>query len=230
MPTTVGSKGFWMRSEYAGVVKLTRSVKAVFVDTDLVPARDVRAGDLIQNPIEASLVFQLARAIVVSGVREHDMAVITPYRQQIKLLSGLFTDLPNVEILTADKSQGRDKDCILISLVRSNEAGNIGELLRDWRRINVSFTRARKKLVIFGSRTTLQSDRLLSGFFDLMDEKGWVVRLPPGAHEMHGAVPEVTIEKKEKKEMKGAVVGERLLNSKPFVKDILAVGIHRRLC
>ncbi|KAL1411310.1 DNA replication endonuclease-helicase Dna2 [Vanrija albida] len=199
---------------------LDENVKAVFVDTDLVPAHDVRVGDLIQNPVEASLVWQLARAIVGSGVREHDMAVITPYRQQIKLLSGLFTDLPNVEILTADKSQGRDKDCILISLVRSNEAGHIGDLLRDWRRINVSFTRARKKLVIFGSRSTLQSDRLLGGFFDLMDEKGWVVRLPPGAHEMHGAVPDVAIT--PKKEKKGAVLGERLLNSKPFVKDILA--------
>lgn len=53
------------------------------------------------------------------------MAVITPYRQQIKLLSSLFTDMPKVEILTADKSQGRDKECILISLVRSNESGQV---------------------------------------------------------------------------------------------------------
>jgi DNA replication ATP-dependent helicase Dna2 len=54
-----------------------------------------------------------------------DLAVITPYRQQIKLLTGLFADMPSVEILTADKSQGRDKECILISLVRSNASGYV---------------------------------------------------------------------------------------------------------
>ena len=64
--------------------------------------------------------------MAASGLKERDMAVITPYRQQIKLLSGMFTDLPKVEILTADKSQGRDKECILISLVRSNENGQVG--------------------------------------------------------------------------------------------------------
>jgi hypothetical protein len=70
-------------------------------------------------------VFQLAAALTASGVKQEDIAVITPYRQQIKLLTGLFVDLPRVEILTADKSQGRDKDCVLISLVRSNEVGYV---------------------------------------------------------------------------------------------------------
>ena len=54
------------------------------------------------------------------------MAVITPYRQQIKLLTGYFLSMPKVEILTADKSQGRDKEVVLISLVRSNENGHVG--------------------------------------------------------------------------------------------------------
>ena len=46
--------------------------------------------------------------------------MIALYRQQIKLLSGLLSARPGIEVLTADKSQGRDKDCILMSLVRSN--------------------------------------------------------------------------------------------------------------
>lgn len=83
--------------------------------------------------------------MTASGLKERDLAVITPYRQQIKLLSGLFVDMPKVEILTADKSQGRDKECILISLVRSNTEGYVsapaasaprvaGErLMIDWR-------------------------------------------------------------------------------------------------
>lgn len=67
----------------------------------------------------------MAEAMTQSGLNQTDLAVITPYRQQIKLLTGMFTSLPKVEILTADKSQGRDKECILISLVRSNENGYV---------------------------------------------------------------------------------------------------------
>jgi DNA replication ATP-dependent helicase Dna2 len=104
------------------------SVKAVFVDTDKVPALDSRVGDLVQNETEGELVHQLATALTSSGVAEEDIAVITPYRQQIKLLSNKFGSMPGIEILTADKSQGRDKDCIIISLVRSNDLGNVSSL------------------------------------------------------------------------------------------------------
>lgn len=62
----------------------------------------------------------------------------------------------------------------------------IGELLRDWRRVNVSFTRAKKKLVIFGSRMTLSQDKLLGDFFELMREKNWIYRLPVNAHRTPG--------------------------------------------
>jgi DNA replication ATP-dependent helicase Dna2 len=104
------------------------SVKAVFVDTDKVPALDSRVGDLVQNETEGELVHQLATALTSCGVNEEDIAVITPYRQQIKLLSNKFGSMPGIEILTADKSQGRDKDCIIISLVRSNDLGNVSSL------------------------------------------------------------------------------------------------------
>jgi DNA replication ATP-dependent helicase Dna2 len=104
---------------------MTRT-KAVFVDTDQVPALDSRVGDLVQNETEGDLVHQLATAFTSSGISEGDIAVITPYRQQIKLLSNrLGRSMPGIEILTADKSQGRDKDCIIISLVRSNDTGNV---------------------------------------------------------------------------------------------------------
>lgn len=46
--------------------------------------------------------------------------MITLYKQQVKLLNSRLQDHEDIEILTADKSQGRDKDCILMSLVRSN--------------------------------------------------------------------------------------------------------------
>jgi DNA replication ATP-dependent helicase Dna2 len=51
--------------------------------------------------------------------------------------------------------------------------------------MNVSFTRARAKLVLFGSRKTLQRDPLLAQFFKLMEEKRWILRLPPGSDSIH---------------------------------------------
>jgi DNA replication ATP-dependent helicase Dna2 len=51
--------------------------------------------------------------------------------------------------------------------------------------MNVSFTRARSKLIIIGSRKTLQSAPLLSEFFTLMDSKKWILPLPPNADKMH---------------------------------------------
>lgn len=54
--------------------------------------------------------------------------------------------------------------------------------------MNVSFTRARCKLVIFGSRKTLQREPLLEQFFDLMEGQGWILALPAGADVAHARV------------------------------------------
>lgn len=207
----------------------------------------------MQNPTEAALIYTLTRALVASGVRPDDIAVITPYRQQIKLIQRVFSapsspsssspsspaspspspdadvDLSAVEVLTADKAQGRDKAVVLVSLVRSNDTGNIGSLLRDWRRINVSFTRAKAKLVIFGSAETLSSDRLMADFVQLMEGRGWVLKLPEGAGGMHG---EAGLEDEVKTGEEGAesdgevkrrraVVGTRMLDARPFVKELV---------
>jgi DNA replication ATP-dependent helicase Dna2 len=94
-------------------------------------------------------------------------------------------DCPLVEMHTADKFQGRDKEVVILSLVRSNEQKNVGDLLKDWRRINVSLTRARTKLLVIGSRETLKGNELLGSFLQLMEEKGWDFEIPKGALEMH---------------------------------------------
>ncbi|KAL1751935.1 DNA replication factor Dna2-domain-containing protein [Schizophyllum commune] len=174
-----GARQCWLRALIA------ESCKAVFVDTDGLPARDSRVGDLVQNETEASLVYQLTQTLLRSGVREEQIGIISLYRQQIKLLSHHLQGHDGIEILTADRSQGRDKDCIIISMVRSNDAEQVGDLVKDWRRINVSFTRARAKLVIFGSRKTLQTTPLLKEFFALMEGKGWILPLTPGADTEH---------------------------------------------
>lgn len=101
------------------------SCKAVFVDTDAVPAKDSRVGDLIQNEVEAALVYQTAEALIKGGVDQEQIGIISLYRQQIKCISHLLKGYEKLDILTADRSQGRDKDCIIISLVRANDDNQV---------------------------------------------------------------------------------------------------------
>jgi len=163
----------------------------------------------VQNTVEAELVRQVVETLLRSGVREEQVGVISLYRQQVKLFSHIFQHRKEIEILTADRSQGRDKDCIIISMVRSNDGGHVcgtlsscfidslftgtcqvGDLVKDWRRINVSFTRARAKLIVVGSRKTLQNADILAEFFRLMDSRGWILHLPPGAQNLHSCLVE----------------------------------------
>ena len=122
-----GSNSCWRKGNTSikGNVKLLLTTqpsrKAVFVDTDSVPAKDSRIGDLVHNDVEASLVQQITEAFVKGGVPQEHIGIISLYRQQIKHISHLLSAYPNIDILTADRSQGKDKECIIISLVRANE-------------------------------------------------------------------------------------------------------------
>lgn len=101
------------------------SCKAIFVDTDGVPALESKVGDLTQNVTEACLVHQVTECLIRGGVQQQQIGVISLYRQQIKLLSYVLQEWSNIDILTADRSQGRDKDCIIISMVRSNDLNQV---------------------------------------------------------------------------------------------------------
>ena len=99
---------------------------------------------------------------------------------QVLLLQRICTKMgwSNLEVLTVDKCQGRDKDVVLLSLVRSNDEQAAGNLLRDWRRLNVAITRAKKKLVLIGSQKTLRTIAHFAQLFDLMSQKQWLLSLP----------------------------------------------------
>ena len=90
-----------------------------------------------------------------------DVGIISPYRAQVQYLRHLIkkTDFFKpfrkiISVNTVDGFQGQERDVILVSLVRSNEEGQIG-FLRDLRRMNVAITRARMKLIILGDVKTL---------------------------------------------------------------------------
>jgi DNA replication ATP-dependent helicase Dna2 len=112
------------------------------------------------------------------GVPASEIGVMSVYRSQLKVLSHVLAEHPDVEIHTADRFQGRDKEVVIISLVRSNPEKYVGDLLQDWRRVNVAFTRAKSKLVIFGSRSTIRETNPLDEFVKLVEAKQWVYRIP----------------------------------------------------
>jgi DNA replication ATP-dependent helicase Dna2 len=168
---------------------LDPSAKNRFINTDTlaIPARDVANGARIVNPTESSICAQLVESLVSCGIPARNIGVITFYRSQLSLLKqNLRRYLPDLEMHTADKFQGRDKEVVILSCVRSNTDNNVGDLLRDWRRINVAFTRARTKLLVIGSKSTLRDGNdLLRKYISMVEERRWVYDLPKGALESH---------------------------------------------
>ncbi|KAK3945578.1 hypothetical protein QBC46DRAFT_430115 [Diplogelasinospora grovesii] len=165
-PKTVcmgGKEGCWLRD------LLEPEARVRFINTDLLGAEareEANKGNRIVNPCEAKVVAALVDALLTVGVPAEEIGVMTHYRSQLALLKHSVKGIGGagngnggggaIEMHTADRFQGRDKSVIVLSLVRSNDACNIGDLLRDWRRINVAFTRAKTKLLVVGSRSTLR--------------------------------------------------------------------------
>lgn len=119
------------------------------------------------NKAEANLTLHtLQRYIERIGVQRFlderlDIGIISPYRMQAQYLRQLIRNRDffrplrdSISVNTVDGFQGQERDIIVISLVRSNEAGQIG-FLNDLRRMNVAMTRARQKLLVIGDADTL---------------------------------------------------------------------------
>ncbi|MCB0762524.1 MAG: AAA family ATPase [Flavobacteriales bacterium] len=121
------------------------------------------------NPEEAQL---LGRHLEQSNYPPAaSIGVITPYREQLRELQELLQS-NQVEVNTVDSFQGQEKDIVYISLVRSNENGEIG-FLKDYRRMNVALTRARMKLVVIGDSATIGQDSFYSAFIDYCEQNGY---------------------------------------------------------
>ena len=167
----------------------------VFIDTATFPDKsetmEKLESEAIYNDFEAVVVGDMVRYLVMNAYPIDQVGVITPYKRQIRAIKAAIEDklnkLPSVvapvavakskedlEVSTVDKYQGKDKNCIFVSLVRCNEAHNVGELLSDWRRLNVAFTRAKAKLVVVGNSQTLSSSPFLRRFLQLCARRGWV--------------------------------------------------------
>ncbi|XP_044494174.1 DNA replication ATP-dependent helicase/nuclease JHS1 isoform X2 [Mangifera indica] len=157
---------------------LNPSRPVIFINSDMLAAFERKVNKTLNNPIEAFIIAKITEELVNRGVEGKDIGIITPYNSQAKLISHAVS-LPSVEIHTIDKYQGRDKECILVSFVRSSENPRncTSSLLGDWHRINVALTRAKKKLIMVGSRTTLSKVPLLKLLINTVEEQSGILSL-----------------------------------------------------
>ncbi len=118
----------------------------------------------------------------------------TPYQSFIYIQVARLADDPflrsckasGLEVNTIDRYQGRDKDAIIISLVRSNKSEKTGRLLEDKSRLNVALSRAKAKLILIGSYKTLSNgNSIMSEALKIMKEKKTIDPLPSNALETY---------------------------------------------
>ncbi|XP_075490394.1 uncharacterized protein LOC142528969 isoform X1 [Primulina tabacum] len=126
------------------------------------------------NEGEAAVAIAHARRLVDSGVQAADVGIITPYAAQVvllKMLRGNENKLKDMEVSTVDGFQGREKEAIIISMVRSNSKKEVG-FLSDRRRMNVAVTRARRQCCIICDTETVISDKFLKRLVEYFEEHG----------------------------------------------------------
>ncbi|CAA9988093.1 dna2/nam7 helicase family member, putative [Plasmodium knowlesi strain H] len=137
------------------------------------------------NRGEAYVVYKLIeRMLHVDKISAKHICVITPYSKQMHLLKNILYDnlygeknftsnYKDIEIATVDSFQGREKEIVILSLVCSNYFKNIG-FLKDYRRLNVAITRAKRHVVIVGNSSTISNDKLLNELYETVLNHGKV--------------------------------------------------------
>ncbi|RDD47872.1 DNA replication ATP-dependent helicase/nuclease DNA2 [Trichoplax sp. H2] len=154
------------------------SMPVVFINTDNTSEGDVCNGSSIYNEFEAVLTASIVRYLIEAGANPSEIGVLSPYKYQLHVIREKMKHnieaSDSVEVHTIDRYQGRDKDCIIISLVRKNMEKKIGQLLLDKHRINVAITRSKKKLILIGSWTTLQLSHPMTELLNIIQKNNWM--------------------------------------------------------
>ncbi|CAK4032268.1 DNA helicase [Lecanosticta acicola] len=124
------------------------------------------------NDLEASIVQKHVAALVDAGVKAEDIAIVTPYNGQLALLSQMLKErFPGLELGSVDGFQGREKEAVIVSLVRSNAAREVG-FLGEKRRLNVAMTRPKRHLCIIGdSETISRGSKFLQDWMKFLEDQ-----------------------------------------------------------
>ncbi len=151
----------------------------VFADTSALDADETLPprSTSYENVMEAEWVVRTTEALLNGGLPEESIGIITPYLSQVKRIR-LMLEQQGIgcEVKSVDGFQGREKEVIIISFVRSNVAGEIG-FVKDRRRLNVAMTRAKSKLIMIGDRKTLEKNDPFDRLFGWLQKSGKIVVL-----------------------------------------------------
>ena len=147
----------------------------VVIDTAGTGWSDETTGDdpSTRNPGHAARVAAEVRRLLGRGLDAGDLAVITPYDAQVRLLRELLRAERDagLEIGTVDGFQGREKEAVVLDLVRANPDGALG-FLADHRRMNVALTRARRFLLVVADSATVAHDPFYDAFLAAAEAQG----------------------------------------------------------
>jgi DNA polymerase alpha-associated DNA helicase A len=125
--------------------------------------KSVLLGDSKSNEMEAAVVSMHVKNLVAAGVRDEDIAVVTPYNAQLAILSSMLKEkYPGIELGSVDGFQGREKEAVIVSLVRSNAEKEVG-FLGEKRRLNGEF-QSQFEYLVFHSRTFSAAGQAFSHF------------------------------------------------------------------
>ncbi|TDA41869.1 MAG: hypothetical protein DSO07_02300, partial [Thermoproteota archaeon] len=127
---------------------LNPDIPAVFLD---VRGEDFVEGRSRANRAEVEAVVRIARTLKRLGIRSERIGIITPYKAQRNRIAEELKD-EKLEVNTVDSFQGREKDVIIFSVTST---GNM-DFVSDENRLNVAFTRARKKLIVVGNAESIE--------------------------------------------------------------------------
>ena len=165
--------GFSSNFFYKGALKAAGHLQdegahLVFIDTAGSGSEESRGSDGTSLQNEGEL--DLAQKLLDREISIHDpVAFISPYAGQV---TAAKERLPAaMRISTIDSFQGQEQDIIIVSLVRSNEDGDIG-FLKDYRRMNVAMTRAKELLIITGDSATLGNDPFYRSLLEYVEACG----------------------------------------------------------
>lgn len=147
----------------------------IFVDTSKIDKngeKKLKDSKSIINLAEAETTLEIVDFYQKLGIDGKDIGIISPYADQVSLLK----NKTDVEVKTVDGFQGREKEIIIISTVRSNDKGKIG-FLSDLRRLNVALTRAKRKLIIIGNKETLKTNPTYERLIEYANENKRIVTM-----------------------------------------------------
>jgi superfamily I DNA and/or RNA helicase len=156
----------------------SRPAPWLVLDTSQLPSLEQQSPDGTSyfHPEHAALTAAEVKRLLARGVPPTEVAAITPYQAQVRQLSELLSAelAAGVEIGSVDGFQGREKEAVVVDLVRHNKGQEIG-FLRDVRRTNVAITRAKRFLVVIANVQTLNGHQYYRALFEAAERAGAIL-------------------------------------------------------